>query len=475
MPSASSVTAGPSPSGPAPSGPVADLAPEGSGRRPAWIEALHALRAAVTTEPGRLRVIGAVLALLVLGFGALAGRQADDRAQAAREVVQGSRPLSADAALLHRSLADADTTAAAGFLAGGAESRADRARYAADLATASRLLVEAAAQHRTEPTTRRMARLNRLLPRYAGLIETARANNRQDLPLGGAYLRYANALMRGELLPEARALYDAETDRLADGRAAARSWPWAATAAGLVALGALLWAQRREARRTNRVLNPGLVAATLAVALTLGWLVAAQTAARTGLGEAASQQARSLRVLTEARITALRARGDENLTLVARGAVLTEDQHDYYEAGFRAGMADLVGPGDVGAAAAGSRLGRALALADDAAGARPVRAAVASVRQWQQRHARARAADERGDYPTALRRVNGTDLPTREAFDRVDAALRTALDHAQDRFRRTADDGRAGLAGLPPCAAALAVLGAAGAVLGIGRGLSEFR
>ncbi|GAA3063737.1 hypothetical protein GCM10020000_53990 [Streptomyces olivoverticillatus] len=93
-------------------------------------------------------------------------------------------------------------------------------------------------------------------------METARANNRQGLPLGGAYLRYASDRMREELLPAARALYETETGRLGHDYDDAESWPWAALATGVVALGALGWAQRRNYLRTNRVFNHGLLTAT---------------------------------------------------------------------------------------------------------------------------------------------------------------------------------------------------------------------
>ncbi|MFG2225217.1 hypothetical protein [Streptomyces sp. NPDC048644] len=451
-------------------------APPPAGRRTAWADGVDELRAAARTEPGRLRAIGAVLALLVLLFGAVTAWQVSDRAGAARDVAERSQPLSADAADLYRSLADADTTAASGFLAGGDEPRETRARYAADLATASDLLVKAAGSTQlTDAAGRHVTTLNRLLPRYTGLIETARADNRQGLPLGGAYLRYANERMRGELLPAARAWYDSETGRLAADHAAATAWPWASLAAGAAALGALGWAQRRSYLRTNRVFNRGLVTATTACVVLLVWLVGGHTMARTGLGEAFGNSARSLRVLNEARIDTLRARGDENLTLVARGARLTGDQQDFYEAGFRSGMKDLAGGATQGPAASGSALGTALALADDEAGRQPVRRAVAQLREWQRRHAQARAADDKGDYDQALRRVIGTDRPTRESFDRVDAALRDAVAHEQDRFRQAAGAGRGAFGGLAAGACALAVVGAAGAVLGIGRRLSEYR
>ncbi|MEU5543603.1 hypothetical protein AB0G85_14585 [Streptomyces sioyaensis] len=456
--------------------PTSSVSPPVPGRRTAWAEGLDELRAAATTEPGRLRVIGAVLALLVVVFGAVTAWQVSDRAAAADDVVTHSQPLTSDAASIYRSLADADTTAAAGFLADGEESRATRERYATDIATASALLVKASANSRgSQEAGAQIARLNSRLPRYTGLVETARANNRQGLPLGGAYLRYANEQMRTELLPSARALYDAETDRLAADYDKAKAWPWYALAAGTVAIGALGWAQRRHYRRTNRVFNRGLLAATAASVAVLLWLVAGHMTARAGLTDSYQHGARSLRVLNEARIDALQARGDENLTLVARGAVLTGARQDFYETGFRSGMTDLAGPGEHGAATARSRLGAALALAADEAGRRPVRAALTQVRQWQARHAEARAADDKGDYDGALAKVIGPDGSTGESFDRVAAGLQQALEHEQAQFRSSADTGRGALGGLPVGAGVLAALAALGAVLGIGRRLAEYR
>lgn len=471
------------PEGPgAPGGVPVDGRPPGR-RRTAWAEGLDQLRAAAMTEPGRLRAIGAALALLVLVFGAVTAWQVSDRAAAARDVVARSQPLAADAARVYRSLADADTTAAAGFLAGSVEPAATRERYADDLATASQLLVRAAAgapgpeaaDGAADPAAAQIARLNELLPRYAGLVETAKTNNRQGLPLGGAYLRYANERMRAELLPAARALYEAETARLAADQQRAVAWPWWALAAGVAAIGALGWAQRRHYRRTHRVFSPGLLAATVASVAVLLWLVAGHAVARAGLGDAAEHGARSLAALNAARIDALRARGDENLTLVARGAVLTADQKDFYEVGFRARMRDLAGAAGPGQEASGGALGAALAVADGEAGRRPVRDALAAVREWQERHAAARAADDRGDYERALRQVIGGDGSTGASFDRVDGGLRRALADAQERFRSAADGGRAALRGLPVGAGVLAVVGAAAAVLGIGRRLSEYR
>src|SRR4051794_21543226 len=80
-------------------------------RRTAWAEGVDRLRTAATTEPGRLRLIGAVLALLVVAFGAVTAWQMTERSSAADDVLHSSQPLSAGAADIYRSLADANTAA----------------------------------------------------------------------------------------------------------------------------------------------------------------------------------------------------------------------------------------------------------------------------------------------------------------------------------------------------------------------------
>ncbi|MEU3725092.1 hypothetical protein [Streptomyces sp. NPDC031705] len=430
---------------------------------------MERLRAAATTEPGRLRIIGAVLAALVVLFGAVAVWEVAGRVAAAQDVVGRSQPLSADAASIYRSLADADTASSSGFLAGAQEPREVRKRYEKDIANASRLLVSAAANTGAGGESRKeIALLGEQLPRYTGLIEQARATNRQGLPLGGAYLRYANEQMSTVLLPAAQRLYEAETGRLYTDYDDARSWPVAATAAGVLALGALGWAQRRSYRRTNRVFNHGLLAATAAAAVVLLWLTVGQSVARAGLGEARADGQESLKVLNDARIASLQARANENLTLIARGAVLAEDKKsDKYDVDYEKNMEQL----DAG-------LARALRLADDGSGREPVSKAVAGVAQWKQRHAAARDADMKGDYELALPQVIGDEThkdSSGASFDTVDASLERAVAHEQKQFTLAARDGLGALGGLVTGSAVLAVAGAAAALLGIGRRLSEYR
>ncbi|MGW7308322.1 hypothetical protein ACWGI1_22425, partial [Streptomyces sp. NPDC054835] len=57
----------------------------------AWAQGRELLRRAATTEPGRLRVLGAVLALLVVAFGAVTAFEVADRASYADDVVGRSQ------------------------------------------------------------------------------------------------------------------------------------------------------------------------------------------------------------------------------------------------------------------------------------------------------------------------------------------------------------------------------------------------
>ncbi|MCI3239262.1 MULTISPECIES: hypothetical protein [Streptomyces] len=453
------------PPAPGPSA-VPEVAPA---RRTAFAEGVDRLREAATTEPGRLRIIGAFVALLVVAFGAVTAWQMTDRASAADDVLTRSQPLSSDAADIYRSLADANTAAASGYLAGPQEKPEMRRRYESDIRTAATKLVTAASNSEAgSDSARTIAELNNLLPQYKGLIETARSNNRQGYPVGSAYLRAANEQMQAQMLPKAENLYRKENQRLQSDYADAKSFPWAAIGLGLVALGSLAWAQRRNYLRTNRVLNHGLVTASAASAVVLLWLVVGHSVARAGLNDSYDHGVRSLNVLHDARIASLTARSDENLSLIRRGADTTkvgDATVDAYAAGYDEQIDKLA-----------KSLVRADSLADDSAGRKPVTDANGFMKAWKDRHGVAQGLNDKGEYQQARDKVIGVGKdPTSVCFDNVDKALQTALGHEQTEFKQAAGDGKDALTGLPYGAAVLAVLGAAGAVLGIGRRLSEYR
>ncbi|MFE3600334.1 hypothetical protein [Streptomyces sp. NPDC059142] len=83
--------------------------------------------------------------------------------------------------------------------------------------------------------------------------------------------------------------------------------------------------------------------------------------------------------------------------------------------------------------------------------------------------------DRSGDYGTAVEKVIGDGGSTGQSFDRVDRALGEAVAQEQKEFKASASDGRGALTGLAIGAGVLALVAALGAILGVGRRLSEYR
>ncbi|SEL66611.1 hypothetical protein [Streptacidiphilus jiangxiensis] len=423
------------------------------------------LAAALTgTPPRRLQTRAALLALLALLFGVLTLWQVDSRSSAADNVVNHSQPLSDDAAQIFRSLADADTTAATAFLQAGSETAAVRTQYTNDIATASQLLTKAAAQSGAgDPGQQWIRQLNAQLPVYAGLVETAKADDRQGFPLGGAYLRYASGQMQTQMLDEAKNLHDAENRRLASDYADARSLPWAALGLGVVLIAALVRAQVLLFRRTNRVLNPGLVLATACATLALLWLGVGQSVAASYLADSDNKGAAPLQVIDQAEIETLKCRGAENLNLVARGSTTT------YETDWETDSGTLNGPKGYFAQAQSMTAG-------DAAAQQMLTAALTSWHAWNSRHDTAHDANQNGNYDVALGDTIGSGSDTIDAaFTSLRSSLDQAAAHEQEQFRSLADDGRNATSLLAPGAAVLAVLAAAGVGVGVNRRVAEYR
>src|SRR4029079_661942 len=125
-----------------------------------------------------------VVAALVL-IGVIAARTTDARRNAAAAVSPRDEQLMIQAESLYASLSDADATAAATFLAADTESPARRQRYLADLRRASLQLTALPGRAQDSPAVARaVAAVAVSLPVYSGLMETARANNRQGFPVG---------------------------------------------------------------------------------------------------------------------------------------------------------------------------------------------------------------------------------------------------------------------------------------------------
>jgi hypothetical protein len=389
-------------------------------------------------------------------------------ASAADNVRAVSEPLSLDAQRIYRSLSAADATEAAAFLSGGEEPVALRRQYQADIVQAARELETATAAAGGSSAGPQLAVLSAELPVYTGLVETARADNRLGYPLGAAYLREASGLMRSTLLPAARAVYAHENAQLAAADQQATELPWAAIVVAVIAAIVLAAAQRWLARRTHRILNPGLVTASVAGLLSLIWLVTAFTVASVEFSSARDHGSAPVEALAGADIATLRAHADESLTLIDRSGDVCPPC-DAFQQDFLS-LQKQLGPGT------GALLTAAGAASQGSAGASQVAAASGTAGAWYAAHRRVRSLDDAGHYTAAVQLAVGSGTTQSGGlFSRLDTDLTSAMAADQASFRSAAQSGQDALTGLEAGVIVLSLVMAAGCAWGISRRLAEYR
>jgi len=412
--------------------------------------------------PARLRLLLVVTIAASLLWGAAAAWTAGQRTSAAANVAAASEPLSFDAQQIYQSLADADATEAIAFLA-RSEPPAARNRYLGDIARAEYYLEKATAAAGTLGPGAELTTLPVEIPVYTGLVERARAGNQQGLLVGAAYLAEASHLMRSTLLPAANRLYQQQNARLATADQQATALPILAVLVALAAGYVLFRAQRWLSRRTHRVLNHGLIAASVVGLVSLAWLLAALTVARVQLLDARDRGSGPVRALAEADIAALRAHADESLTLINRSG------DDVNQADFGRASRQL-GPGP------GTLLTEAAAAAQGSPGARAAAAAAAAAPAWYATHRRVRALDDGGSYNAAVQLAIGSGPASSSAmFRRAETRLTSAIGADQAAFRSAAGRGQDTLTGLEAGMIVAALLMAAGCAWGLISRLAEYR
>jgi hypothetical protein len=428
---------------------------------------IDGLQARLRTTPGRLRLAAVLLALGAIVFGALAASAVSARRQATHSVATDTEPLLVTAEGLYASLSDADATAATTFLTGGLEPPARRERYAGDVRAASGQLARLARQAGGSAQTRAAVQtLATRLPVYSGLVETARADNRQGFPIGAAYLRQASMLMREELLPAAGRLYGVEARRLSgDYRSGVSAGTLLAVIAVVCALLALLAAiQVGLARLTHRIFNVPMALAT-ALILALGvWMIVGLIGEQNALGRAQRAGSDPVQVLSAARILALRAQGDDGLALVARGGG---------EANLMDFDAVIRRLGSSGEPA--SLLAEAAAIARRSGSAATIERLSATVAQYLAVHRRVVALETNGRFNDAVNLAVGSRAQELLLSDALNSDLAREISAAQQRFGSAAGDATAALGGLWLAIPLLSVLFATLALSGVLQRLEEYR
>jgi hypothetical protein len=413
------------------------------------------------TTPGRLLRVEAVLVLAALVLGVLGVLGGMARASAVHDARTRIAALTTGAADLYQSLADADAMATTGYVSGGLEPASVRVRYDADIQRAGDLLTGAAGLLPPgDPAIDAVSTVGEQLPVYTGLVENARTLNRLGLPLGQSYLASASKLMQSTILPAVEQVRRAESAALDAAYQQGAGTPFAVLAMGLAVLLGILDLALRERRRTNRVINVGLLAGGLAVLVFVGWWSTAALVAHARVGGAQSHSDAGA-ALDEARIAVLSARSNESLVLVARNSGGGSSDR-----GFGVQLARVVDADGLLAAAERADPD----LADRVAVLRS--AAVA----WDAAHRGVRALDDGGRYPEAVASVVGHSPDTSGgAFDSLDAAVAEAI--RQERAEYAVDIGAAEgtLVALPWISAVLALVAAGAVIVGIGRRVGEYR
>jgi len=274
-------------------------------------------RRALSGTPGRLRILAllAVAVSLVFAVGTFSAfGSADDALR--RGGANAAQLVRIQA--IHTNLVRADADATNAFLVGGLEPADQRTNYTSSMEQASRLIAEAAkAQPADGPA---LGALNSSVLTYAGLIEQARATNRQALPVGAQYLRVASSGLRSDALPILDALVKANDARVRAEFDAASGESAALTTSGVLALLVLIGGMVWLSRRTHRYVNVPLAGATATILVTLlvGFISLTSVSSRVGTVRDSSYAA-TLATAT-ARIAAFDAKSNESLTLIARGS-----------------------------------------------------------------------------------------------------------------------------------------------------------
>jgi hypothetical protein len=416
------------------------------------------------TTPGRLRLASIALVLAVMVLGVVGVRAATERRDATNTIGRDATPLLVGAKDLYVTLADADAAASTAFLQAGLEPPELRARYLTDIEAAGRQVVNVAGEpNLSEAAAQAVATLNEKLPRYAGLVEAARTNSRLGFPVGEAYLRRASDVMRTSVLPAAESIYEDAARHLYRGyrSGTSRRASVGILVGGGVVVMLLLITQLLVTRRTRRLVNVGLLGATMLVVALGVVALAVFDAQQDALVRSQREGSDQLLALSTARILALRSLSDENLDLIKRG---TDSAHrrDF----------DLVTARIGGSDGRGGLLGVASQLARRTATQHRIDALTRQYGDYLAVHRRVRQLAANSEYPGAIELAVNDQADAEAALDK---AFEDEVRAARQRLDSHADDARHALRMVTLTIVVLAVLAAAFTLIGLQVRIREYR
>ncbi|HEY1508345.1 MAG TPA: hypothetical protein VGF93_05050 [Solirubrobacteraceae bacterium] len=416
------------------------------------------------TTPGKLALVAALVVAGTACFGVIATLAERSRAAAVHTARFDTEPLLVQAVTLYTSLSDANATAATTFLTGGLEPASRRAHYLLELRLASAALTTLARDAGESDVARvAVSKIAGELPVYAGLIESARANNLQGFPVGASYLRRASGLLNRSMLPAAERLYATEANRLdADYRSGTSAGPLVVIGIAIVvAIGILIGSQLYVARISRRILNVWMVVATLVIAAVSIWAVVGLVVERNALLSAQRQGSDSLEVLSAARVLLSRAQSDESLILASRGS----DETDPADL---AGVMRMLSPH-------GGLIAEIDSLASRTGETRGTARMAQEFDAYRSQTQRISDLQNRGTVVSAVDLAATVSARQSAPASRLSIDLRTQIAAAQSHFTREASDATSALTGLAFAIPVLALVAAVFALVGIRERRNEYR
>jgi hypothetical protein len=404
--------------------------------------ALGWLRARLATTPGRLVLTSVLVVIGAVVFGIVATGAEQSRERAVRAARTATEPLLVQSVNLYTALSDANATVATGLLRGGLEPTSSQVRYSQDLQRATSALTALTRGAATAEAQAALGTIADELPTYTGYVEAARANNRQGFPIGAAYLRQADALLKTSMLPAADRVYAAEAERLNN------DYQTGTDSASLVALVAaiaaalvlLLLAQRYVTRISHRIFNVPMLIATVALAIVSVWALVGLTNEQNSLTSAQRNGSDSVEALSATDVLLSRAQRDLSLTLVNRGT-------------------DVVDPLDF------TTVTQVLTTSPIAA---PLRNRLVSYRAAADR---IQQLERQGQLETAIHQLP----PVATTSEELSGDLGGQITGANARFTHSAGDAASALSGLGLAIPLVTVLVAVLSLLGLRQRINEYR
>lgn len=278
------------------------------------------------TTPGKLRLGMLAIFILAICF-AIAGYVGVSGARSSvNTIARDAVPSIVTAQSVRVKLLQMDSLAAQEFLAGGADSGAQaRVKYEAARQELGEQLTVAAKNisfGRDEQTP--IETLMNKVQAYNGLVEAARANNRQGFPVGAAYLRMASTMLHNEMLPQTQAIDQLNVKQLESEYASFKSASvihiGAIAVSGLALLVVLGYMQLFISKKMRRSFSLPLLAASAVVIALTAYSIVGMTLQRSNLGAAKETSFVSAYNWLEARGAAYDAKTDQSLFLIALGA-----------------------------------------------------------------------------------------------------------------------------------------------------------